>query len=129
MRVKTAKRRGEGGLGASILQVAAGGARIVTFNVKDLEAARSFYVDRLGLPVDREEPGRFVMVRAGKLLLCIDREDDENRARGGGASLLFRTASLDKAAAELGRRGVPYTRHAGGRGGVIWRRATRRATS
>lgn len=93
-----------------------GGAQVATFVVKDLKQARKFYVDRLGLTIDREEQGRYVMVHAGSLLLCIDLEDSENKARGGGASVLFHANNLDRIAKGLDGRGVAYERHSRNRG-------------
>jgi catechol 2,3-dioxygenase-like lactoylglutathione lyase family enzyme len=93
---------------------AIGEARIVTFVVKDLAAARKFYVDRLGLAVRDEEPGRYVMVSAGSLHLCLDVEDEDQPARAGGATLIFQVRDVDGTADVLNTRGVAYQRRRGG---------------
>jgi len=89
---------------------------IVTFVVKDLAAARGFYVGRLGLAVKDEEPGRYVMVGAGSLHLCLDVEDEEQAALGGGATLIFQVRDVDRTAQDLDERGVACERRRG-RGG------------
>jgi catechol 2,3-dioxygenase-like lactoylglutathione lyase family enzyme len=94
-----------------------GGARIVTFVTKNLAKSRAFWVDRLGFAVVKEEPDRFVMVNAGTFRLCIDRADDVQRAKGGGASLLFRVRNVAKTAKELDARGVAYEQFTGARVG------------
>jgi catechol 2,3-dioxygenase-like lactoylglutathione lyase family enzyme len=94
-----------------------GGARIVTFVTRNLAKSRAFWVDRLGFAVLREEPDRFVMINAGTIRLCIDRADDAHKAKGGGASLLFRVRNLAKTAKELDARGVGYETFTGARVG------------
>jgi catechol 2,3-dioxygenase-like lactoylglutathione lyase family enzyme len=94
-----------------------GGVRIVTFIVSDLDKARAFYVDKLGFRVEREEPGRSVMVNAGSFRLSIDKEDADNAARGGGSTLIFMVRSLGAAEKELEERGVPFAKKKGTRTG------------
>jgi catechol 2,3-dioxygenase-like lactoylglutathione lyase family enzyme len=94
-----------------------GGVRIVTFTVKDLAATRAFYVDRLGLLVDREEPGRFIQLNMGTFRLCLDKEGHDNPGRGGGANLIFKVTSLENAAKELMDLEIPFERKKGTRVG------------
>ena len=94
-----------------------GGARIVTFVTRDLARAREFYVDRLGLAVVGEEPGRFVMVNAGNFRLCIDAADDAHPPRGGGASIQLRVRHLGRTPSAHEERGVAYECHTGQRVG------------
>lgn len=92
-----------------------GGVRIVTFTTKNLGRARAFYVERLGFAVVKEETDRFVMVNVGTFRLCVDRADDANPAKGGGASLIFRVRNLAKTAKELDSKGVAYEEFTGAR--------------
>jgi catechol 2,3-dioxygenase-like lactoylglutathione lyase family enzyme len=85
-----------------------GAARVVNFFVKDLAAAREFYVDRLALPIDREQPGQFFILDAGSFLFRFDREDADHPAKGGGARLIFRVHDLDRTARRLGEQGIMF---------------------
>lgn len=78
--------------------------------VKDLEREREFYVDRLGFPVEEDQPGSFVMLRAGSTKLCIDKGKEREPALGGGASLFFKVKDIDTTAKELQNRGVSFKR-------------------
>ena len=51
--------------------------RFVAFAVNDLESARAFYVNQLGLPVVDEEPGRLLIVDSGGLFLRISASNPE----------------------------------------------------
>ena len=94
-----------------------GGVRIVSFTTKNLAKSRAFYVDKLGLAIVKEEPQHFVMVNCGTFRLCIDRQDDANRAKGGGARLIFRVRNVAKTAKELDQRGIGYETFTGVRVG------------
>jgi catechol 2,3-dioxygenase-like lactoylglutathione lyase family enzyme len=93
-----------------------GGARVVTFVTKDLARARAFYVESLGFAVVDEVEGRSVTVNLGTFRLCIERNDDARRARGGGAKLTFRVKDVSRTARELDARGVGYESFTGARG-------------
>ncbi len=82
---------------------------IVTFVVRDLEAARAFYVDQLRLPIEEEVPNRYLTVRLGSTRLCIDLADSEQPALGGGAVAILFSSNLPKAEKFLKEAGVPYT--------------------
>lgn len=75
-------------------------------HVRDLAAARRFYVDQLGLPVLQDFPAmRMFAVRAGSVRLSIfaDRTD----AGGPGpAQILLGTADLESAISEMKSAGV-----------------------
>ena len=90
---------------------ALGEARIVTFIVKDLAVARSFYVDQLGFGVQQERSGEFVMVSLGAVQLCIDVESKDQPARGGGSTLIFDIDDVGQTAKELDRKKVRYSRN------------------
>lgn len=94
-----------------------GGVRIVTFIVSDLAKAREFYVGKLGLLVEREEPGRFFMVNVGSFRLCIDKADANAPARGGGSTLIFMVRSLGAAEKELAGHGIKAEKKKGPRAG------------
>ena len=94
-----------------------GGVRVVSLVAADLARSRDFYVDRLGLRVEREEPGRWFMVNVGTFRLCVDAADEVHPARGGGATLLFRVRNVGRTARELEERGVGYECHTGQRVG------------
>jgi catechol 2,3-dioxygenase-like lactoylglutathione lyase family enzyme len=83
---------------------------IITFVVRDLDAARRFYVDQLRLPIEEEIAGCYVMVRAGSTRLCIDLADSEQSALGGGAVAILFSSNLSKAEQFLRDAGVPFTR-------------------
>ena len=83
---------------------------IVTFVVRDLEAARDFYVNQLRLPIEEEVPSRYVMVRLGSTRLCIDLADSKQPALGGGAAAILFSSDLPKAEQFLKEVGVSYTR-------------------
>jgi len=95
---------------------ALGEARIVTFIVKDLAAARKFYVDQLGFRVHQERPGEFVMVSLGAIELCIDAESKDQPARGGGSTLIFQIDDVSQTAKELDLKKVRYSRNQAPRG-------------
>lgn len=49
-----------------------GKLQCVTFVVNDLQGVRTFYVEQLGLPIEREELD-YVMLNAGPFSLCLDK--------------------------------------------------------
>jgi len=44
----------------------------VTLQSKNLARSRTFYIDRLGLPVCDERPGEFFQFEIGRLRVCVD---------------------------------------------------------
>jgi catechol 2,3-dioxygenase-like lactoylglutathione lyase family enzyme len=93
-----------------------GGVRVVQFRTKNLARARAFYGERLGFSLMKEED-TFVVVNVGTFRLRIERADDANPAKGGGAALVFRTRNVAKTAKELDARGVVYEEFTGARTG------------
>ena len=75
-------------------------------HVRDLGAAKHFYVDQLGLPVLQETPAmNLVAVRAGKSRMSIF----GNRADQGGAGpsqIILAVESIDRAVAEMNAKGI-----------------------
>ena len=79
----------------------------------DIGPMRTFYVDLLGLPVQREVPGRYIELRAGgaTLALRLRTRPYDGPARevpGASVQLAFRVppADVDLAAEQLAERGV-----------------------
>lgn len=75
-------------------------------HVRDLAAARRFYVDQLGLPVLQETPAMTLLaVRAGNARVSIfgNRSDDGGP---GPSQIILAVADIDAAVAELTARGV-----------------------
>ncbi|MEM7340354.1 MAG: VOC family protein [Actinomycetota bacterium] len=79
----------------------------------DLAAMRAFYVDVLGLPVQREISGRYLELRVGAATLALRLRsrpyDGPARTEPGAAvQLAFRVppADVDAAASQLVERGV-----------------------
>ncbi len=92
----------------------------VAVTTRDIDAARRFWVDRLGFAVTEEEPGHFFIVDAGGLRLCVDLEDGEvHRAGGMDPVIGLKVRSVDQTLAALAERGVHCTKapatHRGGR--------------
>lgn len=94
------------------------GDKIVTFIVKDLDNAKKFYVEKLGFPVDEEKYGQFFVVNAGHFRLCVDKEDGEDKARGGGASMIIEVKDVDRVAKQLETHGIKFLKNADSGGGV-----------
>ena len=55
----------------------------VALTTVDLARQRVFWVDQLGFEISEENPGKFFMVDAGGLRLCIDLADDDVHVAGG----------------------------------------------
>jgi catechol 2,3-dioxygenase-like lactoylglutathione lyase family enzyme len=74
--------------------------------VRDLERARRFYADALGLrPVGLKPDGKFVFHLAGGELALIPRPDG---TKAEHTALSFRVADIRAAIAELEQRGVSF---------------------
>jgi YD repeat-containing protein len=84
----------------------------VAITTRDLERARAFWIGQLGFRILKEMPGKFFMIDAGGLRLCVDVEHgDEHVAAGSDPAIGFRVPSVDQAAAFLRERGLPIARH------------------
>ena len=79
--------------------------------VRDLDAARGFYRDLLGLPIIYESD-YFLSFRTGpsSYLSCNGRREDYDRngTGGGGALVEFRVADVDAAHRSLASLGIPF---------------------
>ena len=85
-----------------------GGARVVALSVRDLARARTFWVERMGFRLMKEEPDRYVQVNLGNFRLRLESSGEVRRPRGAGIALIFQVRSLPKTARELDQRGVAY---------------------
>lgn len=75
-------------------------------HVRDLGAAKHFYVDQLGLPVIQETPAmKLIAVRAGKSRISIfgDRTD---QGGAGPSQIILAVRDVDQAVADLEAKGV-----------------------
>lgn len=79
--------------------------------VRDLDAARGFYADILGLPVIYESDF-FLSFRTGaaSYLSCNARRPayEQSGARGKGVIVEFRVADVDKTHRDLAAYGIPF---------------------
>jgi len=79
----------------------------VAITTTDVDAARAFWVDALGLPVIKEEEGHYFTVDAGGVRLCIDLADGELHKPGSTDPVVgLKVADLHAALAALAERGV-----------------------
>jgi catechol 2,3-dioxygenase-like lactoylglutathione lyase family enzyme len=84
----------------------------VFFNVDDMEAAKAFYRDKLGLPVKYEAPD-WVELDAGNVTIALRRYGSGPEGRpelgvGEGATLVFEVDDIEAAKAELEGQGVKF---------------------
>ncbi len=79
----------------------------VAITAKDLPRARGFWVDAMGFRVTEEAPGRFFIVDAGGLRLCVDVPDGGVHGEPGGDPVIgLKVGSLSSALSALAARGL-----------------------
>lgn len=79
----------------------------VAMTAMDLAKARSFWAGQLGFPVIDEDPGRFFMVDAGGLRLCLDAADGESHVATGSDPVIgLKVASLSRTLDAMAQRGL-----------------------
>ena len=79
----------------------------VSLTTPDLARARAFWVDGFGFPVLEEKSGRFCIVDAGGLRLCLDRPDGAAAVSAGSDPAIgLKVASVDDTVATLAARGI-----------------------
>ncbi|HEY3227054.1 MAG TPA: VOC family protein [Planctomycetota bacterium] len=79
----------------------------VAVTARDLGGSRTFWVDQLGLSVTEEEAGRYFIVDAGGLRLCVDTEDGDIHKAGSTDPVIgLKVSSLEKTLRALEKRGV-----------------------
>lgn len=81
--------------------------RIVSLAVRDVKAAKTFYVKKLGFKL-LEEQKDFVQVQCGPIQLCLDHEEDvhEGVAIRTEPRLLFQVGDLRSLHEKLDRAGL-----------------------
>ena len=80
------------------------------FSVDDLEAARAFYGDTLGLDIEDGGPGLTLKIAGGNGVLVYPKDDHTPATY---TALNFPVADIDRAVDELTRKGVAFERYAG----------------
>ena len=91
----------------------------VAVTTRVLAPCRAFWVDQLGFRVTEEEKGRYFIVDAGGLRLCVDTEDGELHRREGTDPVIgLKVRSLASTLRALEERGIIPTKGpiAGSRG-------------
>jgi catechol 2,3-dioxygenase-like lactoylglutathione lyase family enzyme len=83
----------------------------VAMTATDLARARSFWVGQLGFTVIEENPGRFFMVDAGGLRLCVDAADGDSHVAGTSDPVIgLKVASLSQTLSAMEQRGLRPTK-------------------
>jgi len=80
----------------------------VWFCVRDLETARRFYSEQLGLPLWREEPREVLHYAAGGALLSIRAGDERDLPPRGGWLVFAVESGIDGVCQQLEARGVVF---------------------
>jgi catechol 2,3-dioxygenase-like lactoylglutathione lyase family enzyme len=75
---------------------------------RDLEAARRFYAEQLGLQLWREEPGRALHFGFGGGVLSVHTAEDGNLPPRGSSILFTVAGGIDEVCADLARHGVAF---------------------
>jgi predicted enzyme related to lactoylglutathione lyase len=70
---------------------------------ENLEKARQFYVETLGLKVTDEEPGHHAKLDSGAGFVCLERKGVESYPSKDKAVLFFEVPDLKQALAAIGR--------------------------
>jgi predicted enzyme related to lactoylglutathione lyase len=69
----------------------------------DLDLARSFYTETLGLKVSEEQEGRFTKFDGGAGFLCLERKGSESYPSRDKAVLFFQVPDLGAAISAIGQ--------------------------
>lgn len=70
---------------------------------EDLERAKQFYVETLGLQVSDEEPGHHAAFDTGASFVCLERKGSESYPSSDKAVLFFEVPDLKAAIATIGQ--------------------------
>lgn len=68
----------------------------------DLDRARSFYAETLGLQIADEEPGHHAKIDSGAAFICLERKGAENYPSSDKAVLFFEVPDVNAAVAAIG---------------------------
>ena len=74
----------------------------------DLEAARRFYRDTLGLQVSEEDRDRYTKFDAGPAFLCLERKGAESYPSRDKAVVFLEVSDVEAAVAAIGREHVVH---------------------
>jgi predicted enzyme related to lactoylglutathione lyase len=79
-------------------------ARFVGFEIyfQDLDKAKSFYADTLGLRVSEDRPGHYAKFESGEGFLCLERKGSESYPSSDKAVLFFHVPDLQSAVTAIG---------------------------
>ena len=69
----------------------------------DLERAKSFYSNTLGLTLAEEQPGRFAKFESGARFICLERNGSESYPSQDKAVLFFEVRDLQEVIASVGK--------------------------
>ncbi|HEV2388641.1 MAG TPA: VOC family protein [Candidatus Acidoferrales bacterium] len=72
----------------------------------DLERAKSFYTETLGLKVSEEEPGHHAKFDGDSGFLCLERKGVESYPSPDKAALFFEVADLAAAIVAVGKHSI-----------------------
>jgi catechol 2,3-dioxygenase-like lactoylglutathione lyase family enzyme len=86
----------------------------------DLERARRFYRETLGLVLTEETPGHHAQFDAGNCFVCLERKGAENYTSQDKAVLFFEVPDLRAVMAELGPARIVASETTGARGRQSW---------
>ena len=75
----------------------------------DLERAKSFYTNTLGLKLAEEQPGRFAKFESGTRFICLERKGSESYPSQDKAVLFFEVRDLQEVIASVGKDRVVET--------------------
>jgi len=70
---------------------------------EDLEKAKQFYVETLGLQVSEEQLGRYAKFDSGAGFICLERKGADSYPSGDKPVLFFQVADLEAAIHTIGR--------------------------
>jgi catechol 2,3-dioxygenase-like lactoylglutathione lyase family enzyme len=86
----------------------------------DLERARDFYRDCLGLPVANEHLGHHAQFDCGSAFVCLERKGAENYPSADKAVLFLEVADLNRAIARIGPERILHHEPNPGRRRQAW---------
>jgi predicted enzyme related to lactoylglutathione lyase len=79
---------------------------------ENLERAKKFYVETLGLEVSDEQPGHHAKFDSGGGFVCLERKGAESYPSKDKAVLFFEVPSIESAIAAIGQDRVVHTEQA-----------------
>ncbi len=70
---------------------------------EDLDAAKKFYVDTMGLKICDEQIGHYAKFDSGAGFICLERKGSESYPSQDKAVLFFEVSDLNSALAQIGK--------------------------